>query len=50
MATWRKYFNNSNAGLPSNVTGDQSTGNFANARFSSWLPEVYAGSANRLMR
>ena len=50
MATWRKYFNNSNAGLPSNVTGDQSTGNFANARFSSWLPEVYAGSPNRLMR
>ena len=51
MATWRKYFNNStNAGLPTNVTGDQSTGNFANARFSSWLPEVYAGSPNRLMR
>ena len=51
MATWRKYFNSSNSGLPSNVAdSSSSTGQFGAARFSSWLPEVYAGSPNRLMR
>ena len=51
MATWRKYFNSSNSGLPSNVSdSSSSTGQFGAARFSSWLPEVYAGSPNRLMR
>jgi len=51
MATWRKYFNatSSNGGMPSNIDG-QSAGQFGAARFSSWLPEVYAGSPNRLMR
>ena len=51
MATWRKYFNsNDNGGLPINVTGENQAGQFGAARFSSWLPEVYAGSPNRLMR
>ena len=51
MATWRKYFNaTDNGGMPTNVTGQQSAGQFGAARFSSWLPEVYAGSPNRLMR
>ena len=26
MATWRKYFNSSNSGLPVNVTGQNSDG------------------------
>jgi uncharacterized protein YlbG (UPF0298 family) len=51
MATWRKYFNaTENGGMPTNTTGQQSAGQFGAARFSSWLPEVYAGSPNRLMR
>ena len=51
MATWRKYFNSSNGGLPVNVTGNNSDGYSAtHSRYSSWLPEVYAGSPNRLMR
>ena len=52
MATWRKYFNSSgNAGLPVNVTGAPTDGYATtHSRYSSWLPEVYAGSPNRLMR
>tara|TARA_B110000977_G_scaffold140123_1_gene177871 strand:+ start:2861 stop:4543 length:1683 start_codon:yes stop_codon:yes gene_type:complete len=51
MATWRKYFNSSNGGLPVNVTGSNTDGYSAtHSRYSSWLPEVYAGSPNRLMR
>ena len=52
MATWRKYFNSSsNAGLPVNVTGTPTDGYATtHSRYSSWLPEVYAGSPNRLMR
>ena len=51
MATWRKYFNSSNSGLPVNVTGQNSDGySTTHTRYSSWLPEVYAGSPNRLMR
>jgi len=52
MATWRKYFNsNGNAGLPVNVTGAPTDGYATtHSRYSSWLPEVYAGSPNRLMR
>ena len=50
MATWRKYFNaTANGGMPTNVEGN-TAGQFGAARFSSWLPEVYAGSPNRLMR
>jgi len=51
MATWRKYFNSSNSGLPANVTGQNTDGySTTHTRYSSWLPEVYAGSPNRLMR
>ena len=51
MATWRKYFNSSNSGLPVNLTGQNSDGySTTHTRYSSWLPEVYAGSPNRLMR
>ena len=52
MATWRKYFNSSsNSGLPVNVTGTPTDGYATtHSRYSSWLPEVYAGSPNRLMR
>lgn len=51
MATWRKYFNSSNSGLPVNVSGENLDGySTAHTRYSSWLPEVYAGSPNRLMR
>ena len=51
MATWRKYFNSSNSGLPVNVTGTSADGySTTHTRYSSWLPEVYAGSPNRLMR
>ena len=52
MATWRKYFNSSsNSGLPVNVTGAPTDGYATtHSRYSSWLPEVYAGSPNRLMR
>ena len=51
MATWRKYFNSANGGLPVNVTGNNTDGYSAtHSRYSSWLPEVYAGSPNRLMR
>ena len=52
MASWRKYFNSSsNSGLPVNVTGTPTDGYATtHSRYSSWLPEVYAGSPNRLMR
>ena len=51
MATWRKYFNNTNGALPAGTVSQQYDGYSAvHARFSSWLPEVYAGSPNRLMR
>ena len=51
--SWRKYFSSvDNSGLPVNVTGQPgSTGpGAASSRYASWLPEVYAGSPNRLMR
>ncbi len=51
--SWRKYFSSvDNSGLPLNVTGKQSDGGpgAATSRYASWLPEVYAGSPNRLMR
>tara|TARA_R110001592_G_scaffold6330_5_gene34141 strand:+ start:49519 stop:51243 length:1725 start_codon:yes stop_codon:yes gene_type:complete len=51
--SWKKYFTSvDNSGLPLNVTGTQSeTGpGAASSRYASWLPEVYAGSPNRLMR
>ena len=51
--SWRKYFTSvDNSGLPLNVTGskDISGPGAATSRYASWLPEVYAGSPNRLMR
>ena len=54
--SWRKHFTPfDNSGLPLNIqTGaDKADGTFgaaATSRFNSWLPEVYAGSPNRLMR
>jgi len=53
--SWRKYFSSvDNSGLPLNVTGNNQNSTdgpgAASARFASWLPEVYAGSPNRLMR
>ncbi len=53
--SWRKHFTPvDNTGLPLNVqpkTGSSSHyGMSATSRYSSWLPEVYAGSPNRLMR
>ena len=41
-----------NSGLPLNVQGtapERGVG-AATSRYASWLPEVYAGSPNRLMR
>lgn len=52
--SWRKHFTPvDNSGLPINVqrtAGNSGHGVAAAARFASWLPEVYAGSPNRLMR
>jgi len=51
--SWRKYFSSvDNSGLPLNVTGDRGPAGpgAATSRYASWLPEVYAGSPNRLMR
>jgi hypothetical protein len=51
--SWRKYFTSvDNSGLPLNVTGSKDTSGpgAATSRYASWLPEVYAGSPNRLMR
>jgi len=51
--SWRKHFTPvDNSGLPLNVQGKKADGGFG-AEWSavqSWLPEVYAGSPNRLMR
>jgi len=52
--SWRKHFTSvDNSGLPLNVTGKPNEGGgpgAATSRYASWLPEVYAGSPNRLMR
>ena len=51
--SWKKYFTSvDNSGLPLNVSGlkDDSGPGAATSRYASWLPEVYAGSPNRLMR
>jgi len=53
--SWRKHFAPvDNTGLPLNVQPKPGTGSHyglsASSRYSSWLPEVYAGSPNRLMR
>jgi len=51
--SWKKFFTPvDNSGLPINIQGNQPTGmpGAATSRFESWLPEVYAGSPNRLLR
>lgn len=51
--SWRKHFTPvDNSGLPLNVQGTAPEGGpgAASSRFESWLPEVYAGSPNRLLR
>lgn len=52
MPGWRKYFNSYNAGLPPNVENSKSGGGYSASAssYESWLPQVYAGSPNRLMR
>jgi hypothetical protein len=54
---WRKHFSSvNNSGLPYNLQGDgqgQTGGPLGAAssnRYATWLPEVYAGPPNRLMR
>jgi len=51
--SWRKHFTPyDNSGLPLNIQPQTETGGpgAASSRYASWLPEVYAGSPNRLMR
>lgn len=52
--SWRKHFTPvDNSGLPLNVQGNASSEGgpgAASSRYASWLPEVYAGSPNRLIR
>jgi uncharacterized protein YlbG (UPF0298 family) len=53
--SWRKHFTPyDNSGLPLNIQSGTATesgyGVSTASRYSSWLPEVYAGSPNRLMR
>ena len=51
--SWRKHFTPvDNSGLPLNVQGQSNSaeGGFGANQLSSWLPEVYAGSPNRLIR
>jgi len=51
--SWRKHFSPvDNSGLPLNVQGQQTGdgGAFGANQLSSWLPEVYAGSPQRLIR
>ena len=51
--SWRKHFTPyDNSGLPLNVQSNAPEGGpgAASSRYASWLPEVYAGSPNRLMR
>ena len=50
--SWKKYFNPvDNSALPSGVAGDKSgNADMYASRYSSWLPEVYQGSPDRIMR
>ena len=50
--SWKKYFNPvENSALPSGVAGDKSgSADMYASRYSSWLPEVYQGSPDRVMR
>ena len=50
--SWRKHFTPvDNSGLPINIQPEYTTGpGAASSRYESWLPEIYAGSPNRLLR
>ena len=50
--SWKKYFNPvENSALPSGVAGEKSgNADMYASRYSSWLPEVYQGSPDRVMR
>lgn len=52
--SWRKHFTPvDNSGLPLNIQPKNSNEHYgigSTSRYSSWLPEVYAGSPNRLIR
>jgi len=56
--TWRKYFSDTNkSGLPYNLQGKHVNspnagpiGSTASNQYATWLPEVYAGPPNRLLR
>ncbi|HSG52844.1 MAG TPA: portal protein, partial [Rheinheimera sp.] len=50
--SWKKHFTPvDNSGLPLNIQPKDTTSySAASNRFESWLPEVYAGSADRLLR
>lgn len=47
--SWKKYFKPVNSVLPSASTRGTSRG-LSNNKYSSWLPEVYAGPSDRLSR
>ena len=48
--SWKKFFNPvDNAGLPSGVQGNDGKADMYASRYSSWLPEVYSGSPDRVM-
>ena len=50
--SWKKYFNPvENSALPSGVAGEKAgNADMYASRYSSWLPEVYQGSPDRVMR
>lgn len=51
--TWRKFFTPvDNAGLPVGVQGSRNSGDsaFASQNGDNYLPEIYAGSPNRILR
>ncbi len=47
---WTKFFKPVNSVLPEQTGGMSQYGASAVSKFSSWLPEFYAGPPNRLMR
>ena len=47
--TWKKYFKPVNSVLPTQASGSNGYASSVN-KYSSWLPEVYTGPADRLQR
>lgn len=49
--TWKKYFKPVNSVLPADQRSVDTTAGYAStAKYSNWLPEVYAGPPDRLQR